>query len=115
MSGRQGDPCDGTPRPRRHGHGLGLVASSGVPLSHRPAVLLARSAGERRPTGRVVAFRASQGSASAWRQELGRHRWGRLGVERLCPRLALGPGMRAWHTGAGWCAGVAGSCRPGHG
>ena len=49
-----------------------------MPLSHRPAVLLARSACERMPTGRVVEFRPYQRGTSARRQDLLRHVWGRL-------------------------------------
>ena len=43
-------------------------------------------------------FMPTKESASARRQALLRHLWGRLGVDRLCPSLALGPGLRDRQT-----------------
>jgi transposase-like protein len=58
---------------------------------------------------------ACQGGASARGQDLLRHLWGRLGVDRLCSGLALGPGLRDRQAGSGRCGCVAGPCRPCHG
>jgi transposase-like protein len=59
---------------------------------------------ERQPVGecqklkRITSFRVPRASARGY---LLRHLWGRLGVDRLCPSLALGPGLRDWQTGSG--------------